>query len=132
MDKFTCDAHEANAVYMIVAVLLQTVVPTGTCDPQVESFLLLADVLDLLMCVKSDIVDLDRLKTAIVAHVLRFLEAYGGLGWLVKRHLAIDLADALERFLEIVVVACTRTKTPGDEAVEQRQLWGCSVSNGGC
>ena len=101
-DKFKCEAHEAIAVYMIVAVFLQTMVPAGTCDPQVLSFLLLADVLDLLMCVKDDIVDHDQLRNAIVEHLRRFLEAYGGLGWLVKHHLAIDLADALERFKKLL------------------------------
>ena len=101
-DKFKCDAHEALSVYAIVAVFLQIVVPPGTCDAQVMCFLLLADVLDLLSCVKSDTVDSEQLRTAIEKHLVQFLVAYGGNGWLVKHHLALDLADALARFTKLL------------------------------
>ena len=96
-DHYKCDAHEAMQIYAVIAVFL-ALLPSEQCTAQVASFLALANVLDLLSCVKDGLVSPERLQDAIVCHLGAHQLAYGAIGWIPKHHLALHLVNALRTF----------------------------------
>ena len=95
---FKCDAHEAVAIYGIIALWVCMLPDEIKNSPQVASFLALADVLDLLRLCKEGCVNADTLLNAIITHLIAFKGAYGIIGWIPKHHLAIHLARYLRKF----------------------------------
>ena len=103
-DHYKCDANEALHLYQIVAIFLVTMLDATVCAPQVKSFLLLADVLDLLRVIKDNFVDHVLLRECILNHLRAFLVAYTKHAWLPKHHLAMHLPDTLARFMVLIAL----------------------------
>ncbi len=99
-DHFKCDANEALHIYAVLAVFLTVVVvPKKICILQVQSFLKLADVLDLLSMVKHGLVDAEAVKLGGLAHLRAYQAAYSVVSWIPKHHLSIHLSDADKRLI---------------------------------
>lgn len=98
-DHFKCSASEGLSLYPLFAIFLNVyIVPDGLCQEQVDSYMALADVLDLLQSCRYGLVSSNRLEEAIQKHLFLFTKAYENLGVKPKHHYSIHLPEQLERF----------------------------------
>ena len=95
-DHVKCSASEGLALYLVIALFLRRLVPDGVCTPQVNSYLALAEVLDLLLSVKLGIVDPSLLRSKILRHLRLYQKAYGHVGWIPKHHMSLHLWSMLQ------------------------------------
>ena len=96
-DHFKADASECLSLYAVISLFLQIFVQ-DVCGPQVQSFLALCVVLDLLTSLKMCQVGADVLDRAIMRHLELHLIAYGSLLWKPKHHMSTHLAEQLARW----------------------------------
>ena len=101
-DHFKGSASSGLTAYPIVALWLQTLVPTDVCIPQVASYMALADVLDILQSIKHGAVTFDMLNKAIPHHLNLFKAAYNTIGIKPKHHMAMHLPGMFKKFTTLL------------------------------
>ena len=97
-DNFKCDSHVCTQVYYVIALYLALLPDEMYNSPQVNSFLALCDVLDLLRYLKDGSISATMLHNAIMKHLRAFKRAYGNTGWIPKHHLAYHLSRYLRKW----------------------------------
>ena len=95
-----CSASDILSLYPVIALYVQQILrPLGRFKDQVDSFLALCDVLDILWSLNRGIhVAADILEAAIVNHFTLYQNAYGDLEWVWKHHGCLHLAQFLRKF----------------------------------
>lgn len=95
-----CSASDILNLFPVLALYATEILrPLGRFKAQVDSFLALCDVLDLLTSLNRGInVSADVLEAAIVDHFQKYQTAYGDLEWVWKHHGALHLAAMLRLF----------------------------------
>ena len=95
-----CSASEILSLYPVIAMFVKQILqPLGRYTDQVNSFLALCDVLDLLTSLNHGInVSADVLELTIIDHFQKYKAAYKDLLWVWKHHGCLHLADMLRRF----------------------------------
>jgi hypothetical protein len=97
-DHFKCSASEGLSSYPIIGIFMKRVASKrDVCSAQIQSFLALTEVLDMLTCVKLGLVDGAMLHRAIARHMELFGIAYDGVGVKPKHHYALHLPEQLVR-----------------------------------
>ena len=93
---FKCSASQGLSLYSVLSLFFSR--RREMCTAQIDSFLALCDVLDLLLCTVRDLVSADLLESTIFNHLDLFQLAYGLLNWLHKHHMSTHLGPMLRQF----------------------------------
>lgn len=100
-ESFTASASEfLTLLPILLRYLFAVCLERGECMPQVESMIAVLLVVELLLAVRTGVVDPDhdQLSTAILKHLNLFKAAYGTDSCRPKHHYVIHLAACLRRF----------------------------------
>ena len=91
----SCSASEALSIYSVLRFLLLEKLSEGKLQavrPEIESYLRLCHVLDLLQLIKKGRCSASRLLEAITAHLKGYLAVYTAEAWTPKCHYCLHLA----------------------------------------
>ena len=100
-EDIKCSASEALSVYSAVRFVLVEWKNQGLLEratPQVDSYLALSRVLDLLQAIRNGSTRASTLEESILAHLQLFLNAYGDAKWKPKHHYSTHLGRRLSQF----------------------------------
>lgn len=93
---FKCDASEALCLFPVLAFFFMQVADISR--PEIASFLLLCDCLDLLQVLARGCVAPHDLHVAVMSYLEAFQAAYGTEHWVPKHHFAMHLPLLYQRF----------------------------------